>query len=219
MSDVLLTCRTTWKRLGVPASARADLESELTADLAEAEADGVTAAAFVGGDPAGFARDWAVARGLVRARWRVLECVGVAGLVGAAGLAASYRVLRPAWIHQQFDPQGTAPATWSALYAHALVWFVVPVLVAVALFLMVVRDRLVVHTVVVLLVTSPLSLWAAAGLAARLDGAHGTGRGVVLLAALFAVLVGAWRAAVVAVSRRAARAADAELVTSPTSSP
>jgi hypothetical protein len=218
MSDVLLTCRATWKRLGVPASARADLESELTADLAEAEADGVTAAAFVGGDPAGFARDWAVARGLVRARCRVLECVAVAAVVGVVSLAATYRVLRPQWLHQLFDPQGTAPATWSALYAHALVSFVMPVLLAVGLLLLALRDRLVVRTVVVLAVASPLTLWVSAVLAARLDGAHGTGRGVLLLAAVFALLVGALRAAVVAVSRGAARATDAELVTSATTS-
>ena len=214
MSDVVQACRTTWKQLGVPASARADLESELTADLAEAEADGVTAEAFVGGDPAGFARDWAEARGLVRARWRGLECAAVAAVVGAVGLAASYRVLRPAWLHELFDPQGTAPVTWSALYLHAIVVFVLPVLAAVGVLLWAVRDRLVVHTVVVLLVASPLTLWVSAMLAARLDGAHGTGRGVVLLAVLFAALVGALRTGVVAVSRRADAPSDAEPVKS-----
>lgn len=212
MSDVLLTCRATWKRLGVPASARADLESELTADLAEAESDGVTAAAFVGGDPAAFARDWAVARGLVRARWRVLECVAVAAVAGGVGLAAAYVLLWPAWMHQLFDLQAEVPVTWFGLYLHAFSWFVLSVLVAVGLFLMVARDRLVVHTVVVLLVASPLTLWISAVLAARLDGVHGTGRGVVLLAVLFAVLVGALRAGVVAVSRRADAPSDAELV-------
>jgi hypothetical protein len=68
MTGVVATCRSTWKRLGVPARARADLEFELRTNLDAAVADSVDATDFVGGDPSGLAREWATARGLVRAR-------------------------------------------------------------------------------------------------------------------------------------------------------
>jgi hypothetical protein len=59
-------CRSEWKRLGVPESMADEMATELEADLAEAEADGVSAAEILGeSDPRRFAAMWAGERGLV----------------------------------------------------------------------------------------------------------------------------------------------------------
>lgn len=217
MSDVMSTCRSTWKRLGVPAIARADLESELSADLAEAAADGVDATTFVGGSPAAFAREWALARGLVRARWHVLGCVVVSGLVGIASIAIVSLLLRPAWLHRLFDEHRVAAETWLVIYGDVVFVFVLPILVALAAFLLVNRDSLTIRTVVAVLVASPVSVWACSETARWLDGQRGTGRGALLFALMFGLVTGALRAAVVALSRRATAAADEELATTPAS--
>ena len=212
MADVLVTCRAAWKRLGVPAAARADLESELVADLAEAAADGVDASRFVGGDAAGFAREWALARGLVRARWHVLGCVVVAGVVGFGALMVVDLIARPAWLYQAFGQQRLSAGSWLALYgADVALDFLTPVLAAVAVYLAVVRDGLVARTVVVVLITSPITIWASGELAAWLVGPPGTGWGALFFAGLFALGVGSLRAVVVAISRRAGTAADIEV--------
>jgi hypothetical protein len=59
-------CRYEWKRLGVPDSMAEEMATELEADLAEAHADGVSAAEILGeSDPRRFAATWARERGLV----------------------------------------------------------------------------------------------------------------------------------------------------------
>jgi hypothetical protein len=59
-------CRYEWKRLGVPDAMADEMAAELEADLAEAEADGVSAAEILGeSDPRRFAATWATERGLV----------------------------------------------------------------------------------------------------------------------------------------------------------
>jgi hypothetical protein len=59
-------CRYEWKRLGVPDSLAEEMATELEADLAEAQADGVSAAEILGeSDPRRFAATWARERGLV----------------------------------------------------------------------------------------------------------------------------------------------------------
>jgi hypothetical protein len=216
MSDVMSTCRSTWKRLAVPASARADLESELSADLAEAAVDGVDATTFVGGNPAAFAREWALARGLVRARWHVVGCVVVSGLVGFASLATVNLLLRPAWLYRLFDQQRAVADSWLAVYGHVAFVFLLPILVALAVFLLVVRDSLTVRTVVFVLVASPVSVWACSETARWLDGQRGTGRGALLFALMFALVTGALRATLVALSRRTTASTDVELATTPT---
>lgn len=66
MNAYVEECRREWKRLGVPDSLAEEMASELEADLADAEADGVSAAEMLGeSDPRRFARNWAVERGLV----------------------------------------------------------------------------------------------------------------------------------------------------------
>lgn len=80
-------CRREWRRLGVPDSLAEEMASDLEADLEDASAEGVSAPEILGdGDPDRFAREWAVARGLVseerlgRRRWIV--AVAVVLLVG-----------------------------------------------------------------------------------------------------------------------------------------
>jgi hypothetical protein len=66
MTAFVEECRREWKRLGVPDSLAEEMATELESDLAEAEADGVSAAEMLGeSDPRRFAATWARERGLV----------------------------------------------------------------------------------------------------------------------------------------------------------
>lgn len=66
MTAYVEECRQEWKRLGVPDPLADEMASELEADLAEAEADGVSAAELLGeSDARRFAATWATERGLV----------------------------------------------------------------------------------------------------------------------------------------------------------
>jgi hypothetical protein len=66
MNAYVEECRREWKRLGVPPGLAEEMAAELEADLAEAEADGVSAAEMLGeSDPRRFAATWARERGLV----------------------------------------------------------------------------------------------------------------------------------------------------------
>ncbi len=66
MTAFVEDCRREWKRLGVPDLLAEEMATELEADLAEAQADGVSAAEILGeSDPRRFAATWASERGLV----------------------------------------------------------------------------------------------------------------------------------------------------------
>jgi hypothetical protein len=66
MTAYVEECRREWKRLGVPDLLAEEMATELEADLAEAEADGISAAELLGeSDPHRFAATWARERGLV----------------------------------------------------------------------------------------------------------------------------------------------------------
>ena len=66
MNAFVEECRREWKRLGVPDGVAEEMATELESDLAEAEADGVSAAEMLGeSDPRRFAANWARERGLV----------------------------------------------------------------------------------------------------------------------------------------------------------
>jgi hypothetical protein len=93
-------CRREWKRLGVPDLLAEEMAADLEADLAEAQADGVSEAEFLGeSDPRRFAATWASERGLVPERppkqksrkrfWIVLALglVLLGFLLGIAGVA------------------------------------------------------------------------------------------------------------------------------------
>lgn len=86
-------CRYEWKRVGVPDSMADEMAAELEADLAEAQADGLSAAEMLGeSDPRRFAATWAGERGLVsepapqQKRRRVWPWVVLGELVGAPDL-------------------------------------------------------------------------------------------------------------------------------------
>ncbi|HEX3237339.1 MAG TPA: hypothetical protein VHQ99_02920 [Gaiellaceae bacterium] len=66
MTAFVEECRREWERLGVPDLLADEMAADLEADLAEAEADGVSAAEMLGeSDPRRFAAIWASERGLV----------------------------------------------------------------------------------------------------------------------------------------------------------
>jgi hypothetical protein len=66
MNAYVEECRREWRRLGVPDLLAEEMATELEADLAEAEADGVAASEVLGeSDPRRFAATWARERGLV----------------------------------------------------------------------------------------------------------------------------------------------------------
>jgi hypothetical protein len=69
MSKFVDACAKEWKRLGVPESASNEMAADLAADLAEAEAEGVSPEEVLGNgvfDPKSFAASWAIARGFAR---------------------------------------------------------------------------------------------------------------------------------------------------------
>jgi len=70
MSDFVEQCRREWKRLGVPDPLADEMSADLTADLEEAAADGVSTEELLGAaafDPASFAASWAAERGIIPA--------------------------------------------------------------------------------------------------------------------------------------------------------
>ena len=107
MTKVVEDCERTWRRLGVERGEIQAMSEELAADLESARVDGIAAEAFVGGDPVGFARAWASARGVVRPRWRIASTVSAAAvgtLPGAAvALMLGLAVTSP-WFIQMVDP-------------------------------------------------------------------------------------------------------------------
>jgi len=68
VSDFVEQCRMEWKRLGVSDPLAEEMAADLTADLEEAEADGISTEEFLGSsasDPRSFAASWAAERGIV----------------------------------------------------------------------------------------------------------------------------------------------------------
>jgi hypothetical protein len=68
MSDFVEQCRGEWRRLGVPDPLAEEMAADLTSDLREAEADGISAEELLGSsafDPRSFARSWAAERGII----------------------------------------------------------------------------------------------------------------------------------------------------------
>lgn len=92
MSQFVDECRKEWKRLGVPAAMAEEMAADLTADLAEAEAEGASPEHVLGNgvfDARSFAASWATARGVVPARGRVVWAVSRSAWTLVAGAAVS----------------------------------------------------------------------------------------------------------------------------------
>ncbi len=70
MNPFVEECRREWKRLGVPDPVANEMAADLEVDLADAEADGISAEEVLGTgvfDAPSFARSWAEARGVIPA--------------------------------------------------------------------------------------------------------------------------------------------------------
>ena len=70
MSEFVEQCRREWRRLGVADPLAEEMAADLASDLEEAEAEGVSAAEYLGSsasDPRSFAASWASERGIIPA--------------------------------------------------------------------------------------------------------------------------------------------------------
>ena len=70
MSEFVEQCRREWRRLGVADPLAEEMAADLASDLEEAEAEGVSAADYLGAsasDPRSFAASWASERGIIPA--------------------------------------------------------------------------------------------------------------------------------------------------------
>lgn len=68
MSEFVEQCRREWRRLGVANPLAEEMAADLTSDLEEAEAEGVSATEYLGAsapDPQSFAASWATERGII----------------------------------------------------------------------------------------------------------------------------------------------------------
>ena len=68
MSEFVEQCRREWMRLGVADPLAEEMAADLASDLEEAEAEGVSAADYLGAsasDPRSFAASWASERGII----------------------------------------------------------------------------------------------------------------------------------------------------------
>ncbi len=100
MTDFVEQCRLEWRRLSVPDSLAEEMAAELASDLGEAEAEGVSAEEFLGGDARSFAASWAGERGIIpsapsrgNARRRPLALVAFTALAAIALIVAALLLL------------------------------------------------------------------------------------------------------------------------------
>jgi hypothetical protein len=103
MSDFVEQCRREWKHLGVPDPLAEEMAADLTSDLREAEAEGVSAEELLGSsafDPRSFAASWAAERGIIpvpasrgNARRRPLVLVAFTALAAIALIVAALLLL------------------------------------------------------------------------------------------------------------------------------
>lgn len=122
MNEFVEQCRTEWRRLNVPHALAEEMAADLTADLEEAEADGVSAEELLGGsasDARSFAGSWAAERGIIpepagpnaRGRPRFLVAfttvAAIAVVVSAALLATGEP--KVALVTSRAKPPGLAP--------------------------------------------------------------------------------------------------------------
>src|SRR5690606_5259973 len=104
-----------------------------------------------------FAREWALARGLVRTRWRVLGCA-VGAFAGGFPVLALF-----VWLfvgRGAFLPDPQRPTSWLVAALTVAPWLILPALAGVAFYLGVLRDPLRGATLVLTVMTSPLAWWA-----------------------------------------------------------
>jgi hypothetical protein len=103
MSSFVDQCRKEWSLLGVPEAEANEMAADLEADLAEANAEGVSPEEVLGNgyfDPRSFAASWAASRGFVRPPRRARGTIQVRTLVLAlcAVVAAAFVALGLAFL-------------------------------------------------------------------------------------------------------------------------
>ena len=99
MSEFVEQCRREWRRLGVADPLAEEMAADLASDLEEAEAEGVSAADYLGAsasDPRSFAASWASERGIIpvppsqeKGRRRPLALVAFTALTAITGIVAA----------------------------------------------------------------------------------------------------------------------------------
>jgi hypothetical protein len=97
VSQFVAVCRREWKRLGVPEIAANEMAADLEADLAEAQADGVSPEEVLGNgyfDARSFAASWALARGVAQPDARPISVTQLPArtLILSAGVLVSLAV-------------------------------------------------------------------------------------------------------------------------------
>jgi hypothetical protein len=103
VSEFVEECRREWKRLNVPDAVADEMAADLTADLGEAAAEGVSAEEVLGSgarDPRSFAASWATERGVgglerakARAGKRSFVLLAIALVLSIAAVAAGIAIL------------------------------------------------------------------------------------------------------------------------------
>jgi hypothetical protein len=103
VSEFVEECRREWKRLHVPDSVADEMAVDLTADLGEAAAEGVSAEEVLGSgarDPRSFAASWAAERGVIgpgrtkaRVGRRSFALLAIALSLSIAAVAAGIAIL------------------------------------------------------------------------------------------------------------------------------
>ena len=113
MTAYVEECRREWRRLGVPGALAEEMAAELEADLAEAEADGVSSAEMLGeSDPRRFAATWARERGLItepapkksRKRFWIVLAIVVLVLFPVVGGMAAFGLLATTSVQVESSP-------------------------------------------------------------------------------------------------------------------
>lgn len=128
MNDFVDECRREWKRLGVPEPVANEMAVDLTADIADAEADGGSAESVLGDgffDARRFAASWAGARGVIsveapapdrshrRPAALILVLVATVSALGALVLAIGRHSSSSSITSPGFPPHPLAPVIQS----------------------------------------------------------------------------------------------------------
>src|SRR5262245_1938383 len=139
MSEFVAQCQADWRRLGVANPLAEEMAADLASDLEEAEAEGISAADYLGSsasDPRSFAAAWASERGIIpvppsqeKGRRRPLALVAftaltaitviVAGLLLATGepkLSLARTTPPPGARRTVVSTSAAAPIEWILLF-------------------------------------------------------------------------------------------------------
>lgn len=124
MNAFVEECRREWRRLGVPEAVAAEMAADLEADLAEAEAEGVSAEEVLGSgafDPRSFAAAWATERGFAgrprrsRQSSRIPIAIAALAIVAIVGAVLTIDASSSSDVESRFPARASAARTIIAL--------------------------------------------------------------------------------------------------------